>query len=135
MLNSAGHTMLLTHTSSSGNQIVIESSASDGAGVITTWSPAITVEVSAVSVCVGGTKPSVNGACAGLRYQGPSPALTSPSGPSVGSVRPNWCTSPRRIVTPTSVAIRSRLTRMRSCPQIGYPMRCLSASMAVVPAT
>ncbi|MEZ5259871.1 MAG: hypothetical protein R2705_24195 [Ilumatobacteraceae bacterium] len=135
MLNNAGQTMLLTHSFNSGNQMVIESSASDGTRTITTCRPAISVSTGPSNVWVGATNPSVNGAWAGLRNQGPSPALSRPSGPSAGRVIPNWWTSPRRIVGPASTDIRARLTRIRSCPQIGYSSRWRSVSIALVPAT
>ena len=55
MLNSAGQTRLFTQTPSSGNQAVIESVASDGAGSSSTRSPAITADVGVSNVWLAGT--------------------------------------------------------------------------------
>ena len=72
-----------------GGLIVIESSASDGAGVISIVSPASVAEIGCSNVSVGGMKPSVNGACSSLRKARPIPHPTSASGPSLGSSIPN----------------------------------------------
>lgn len=66
-LNSVGHTKLFTATPRVGNQNVTESSASDGAGITSISIPATVSVHGASNVIDGGTKPGVNGACAGSR--------------------------------------------------------------------
>ena len=121
------------HTPSSGIQIVIESSASDGAGVNSTSSPANVVVVGSVKVLVGAMNPLVNGACSPRRNSLPRPTLTSPSGPSVGNMIPNWWISPRVATGFTSIPTRRRLATMRSWPHIATVSP--APSIAAVPAT
>ena len=108
-IEEGGQTMLCTHVPFSGNQMVIESSASDGAGVNSHVSPATLTDMASVIVRVGATKPGVNGACSERSELPPKPHIDQAVRPVGVEEHAELLDEPRLAAALTSEVTRRRL--------------------------